>query len=390
MHDEFIRLKVSYKTSHFFRKKITLVKTHLGSCIMKPKRSFIIIYLPVFLFILPLHAQAKPIFWRNFTEHLEETREELPIQLNDITTLTNLEINKRNKQLIYTYNVDVEHIKRLDIDYIKRSMLTNDCMSVNEKNFDSPVRVIHHHYITNDGSDGFFEMTEQECREGLPLLGTFESWSLAIQKQNEGLPVQLDHLTVLEKITTNSKDKSLIYHHSVTTDTISDINMEALHEVMIESSCSSLEDVWKVPVQKVFYQYHATDNSQNSFFLTEAECKNHNPNNTWEQFEKGITFENKELPSKINDNITLERMTTNPESQGLTYVYLIDIPTVTELLPNIDKLRETFLQNNCKDLSGFLGRPVQIVVFEMYAQDGTYRKTTLTVEECVQGLESLE
>ena len=354
------------------------------------QKLFTIISVFYFFFLFSLEVHAKPIFWGGFSEYLEETKEELPLKLNDLTTLTKLEVNKRQKKLIFTYNIDVEHIKRLDIDYIKRTMLGSDCMKVNEKNFDSPVKVIHHHYIAKDGSDGFFEMTEKECREGLLQLDPFESWSIAIQKQNQELPIQLDELTLLESMTTNSKDKSLTYHHSVKQTTISDLNMEELHKVMIESSCTSLDSLWKISVQKVFYQYRAEDDSQAGFFITEAECKNYNPNNTWEQFEKGIAFENKKLPSKISDNITLERMTTNPENQGLTYVYLMDIPTVTELLPNIKKIREMFLQDNCNAFESFLGKPVQVVVIEIYTEDGTYRKTSLNIEECTQGLDALE
>ena len=131
------------------------------------QKLFTIISVFYFFFLFSLEVHAKPIFWGGFSEYLEETKEELPLKLNDLTTLTKLEVNKRQKKLIFTYNIDVEHIKRLDIDYIKRTMLGSDCMKVNEKNFDSPVKVIHHHYIAKDGSDGFFEMTEKECREGL-------------------------------------------------------------------------------------------------------------------------------------------------------------------------------------------------------------------------------
>ena len=66
----------------------------------------------------------------------------------------------------------------------------------------------------------------------------------------------------------------------------------------------------------------------------------------------------------------------------------MDMPTVTDELPNAQNVRYQYLENHCEELP-FMGL-VQLVKFEMITNDGTSRSASLSVEDCRRGLEALE
>ncbi len=345
---------------------------------------------------VPSVVNAKPIFWKQFQNSIISANKTLPIQTDSITSLNSLEIDKKRKVLIYNYKVDTENVEQIDLEYIRKSLLINDCYEVNKENFNSPVKSIQHNFVALDGSTSHFEISEAECLNGLDLDG-FDTWSSSIEIQNENLPMVVDEQTTLRTMSTNKKEQSLTYHYELTGIGSSELDVKDLKERTIQTSCSSLKDFWLIPLSKTHFNYLFEDGVELTFSIMESECNiestapsSQSENlDLWEQFALGIAAENENL-SQSQEPFGLKEMTINKETRELTYIIYMDISTVTEELPNVDNVRRKSLENNCEGLASLLGMFVQKVNFKMVTIDGTHRSTSLTAEECAQGLDAVE
>lgn len=103
---------------------------------------------------------------------------------------------------------------------------------------------------------GFRDPTWSEFQEGIRI-------------ENLSLPAEIDEVTVLKKMETNSSDKSLTYKFDVDLDGLEkrDFNQ------VLEGKCARLESIFAAGVGTVFYDYSGRDGSKKKLTIPVDDCK---------------------------------------------------------------------------------------------------------------------
>ena len=334
----------------------------------------------------PSAALSKAISWKKLQKEIQPLQEKLPVKLDSITILTEISVQKKKKMIVYSHSIQTENIDQIDTDFMQRYIIANDCAKENSLILSSKIKRMRYSYTANDGRSKSFEISRNDCINGKPFEDSFSEFEHSIQQQNQNLPLEIDSVTTLFKISTNHIEKSLTHHNSVNIDSMTEQEAQMIRDSILRGKCDKFNDLWRIPLLKINYEYTSLDKKTQSFSIGKQDCDNVNIKVTWKEFEKGISIDRKNLPQKINPQLTLKEIQTNVEKETLIYVYTIDMETITEELPIIKNLRHLYLQDNCRVFSGFLGNPVQNIDFLFYAADNTTKSTTLTVEDCKAGI----
>ena len=103
---------------------------------------------------------------------------------------------------------------------------------------------------------GFRDPTWSEFQEGIRI-------------ENLSLPTEIDEVTVLKKMETNSSDKSLTYKFDVDLDGLEKRDFSQV----LEGKCARLESIFAAGVGTVFYDYSGRDGSKKKLTIPVDDCK---------------------------------------------------------------------------------------------------------------------
>ena len=346
-------------------------------------------YMSFLIYLLcfsPSIVLAEALSWKELQTELQPVTDQIPLQIDQFTTLTNVSIKKRTKVITYSYALALEDMQKIDFEFLRNTMIIENCSSNNEIVLKSLIESIRYSYTTKDGTTNYFDISREECIKGNPFANAFEEFQFAIQTKNLSLPAQYDELTLLQKLTVDAEEKSLSQYHSILVEKITDEYLKTIQGNVLRNKCADLKNIWNIPIHKIHYMYESKDGTQKQFTLTEEDCTNFNPAISWSQFEDMLKVENTLLPNQLSETISVTKILSEQETKSMIYIYEIKVPTATEESIDIQSVRNNYLQNNCSLLQQFLNNPVQNITFTFYAEDQTSKSTTLTVEECTIGL----
>jgi hypothetical protein len=100
-----------------------------------------------------------------------------------------------------------------------------------------------------------------------------------------------------------------------------------------------------------------------------------------QEFRDATIAENLALPMDLGDGVVLQKMSVDSNKKSLTYHVTLDLRTINNNVFDVVAAKN-YATEDCDDYKDFLGNPVDVIVLEYRANDGTKVNVDIFPEDC--------